>query len=110
MSSGYICKNCGAESPVGIGYVGEPERPEPIEDCEHPHVVDAWSLIGAEGRFRIQGGRAFYEAVMRNEATARSNDKVRLCRLDVGPSGVYQFNRWVNHDTRIEVLPPKGES
>ena len=107
-ASGYICKNCGAESPAGIGYVGQPERNEPAEGCEHPHVVAAWELIGAAGNFRVQGGRTVYEAVQWNEATARGY-RPRLSRLvtvtENGQHYLHQIDRWVDPETRIEVLP-----
>lgn len=36
-TTGYICKRCGAESPVGIGYAGQPDVDEPAPDCPNPH-------------------------------------------------------------------------
>jgi hypothetical protein len=40
----FICKKCGAESPIGIGYVlwpGEaPQRATPAPDCPGPHLAD----------------------------------------------------------------------
>lgn len=68
----------------------------------HVTVVRAWDLIGHDGSFRLAGGRTIYEAVMYNEATARST-RVRLVRLDTG-GGLHQVNRWVDPDTPVEVL------
>lgn len=76
------------------------------------HAERAWDLIGHEGQFRIsvastpsgKPGRTIYEAVQRNEATARSTDRVRLSRLVVGPEGVYQIDRWVDANTWIWVI------
>lgn len=63
----------------------------------------AWELIGQEGIFRLPGGRATYGAVMYCTATARS-DRPRLARLDAGPAGIRQVNRWVDPDAVVEVL------
>lgn len=38
--TGYLCKRCGAESPVGIGYAGTPDVPEPAPGCPNPHAAD----------------------------------------------------------------------
>ena len=65
-------------------------------------TVPAWDLIGHEGKFRIAGGRKVYEAVMRNEATARGDRSVRLCYLATD-GGLRQVNRWVDADTPIEI-------
>jgi len=39
----YICKECGAESPPGIGYVlrswEKPERDTPAPGCPNPHLI-----------------------------------------------------------------------
>jgi hypothetical protein len=35
----FLCKLCGAASPAGIGYVGEPERDYPAVGCPNPHVA-----------------------------------------------------------------------
>lgn len=66
-------------------------------------IMPAWELIGEDGSFRLPGGRALYDAVMYNDATARS-DRVRLARLVATPEGIYQLNRWVDWDQPIEVL------
>jgi len=59
----------------------------------------AWELIGWDnGRVRIVGGRATYEAVMIRDG----GDAVRLARLEVGPEGLRQLNRYVNPDTLLE--------
>jgi hypothetical protein len=37
----YVCKGCGAETPVGIGYVagsGRVSFPDPRPGCPNPHV------------------------------------------------------------------------
>lgn len=33
----YLCKTCGAESPVGVGYFGSPDAPHPAAGCPGPH-------------------------------------------------------------------------
>ena len=39
----YVCKECGAESPPGIGYVlrswEKPERDKPAPGCPNPHLI-----------------------------------------------------------------------
>jgi len=39
----YVCKECGAESPPGIGYVlrswEKPERDTPAPGCPNPHLI-----------------------------------------------------------------------
>lgn len=71
-------------------------------------IVPACELIGDEGEFRLPGGRATYEAVMCNLATARG-DRVRLCRLEATDRGLHQVNRYVDWDQPIEVLERSGE-
>jgi hypothetical protein len=40
--TGFICKRCGAESPVGIGYAAtQPEAGAPKADCPNPHTQGA---------------------------------------------------------------------
>ena len=34
----FLCKVCGAASPPGIGYVGEPVAAHPAPDCPNPHA------------------------------------------------------------------------
>lgn len=69
----------------------------------------AWDLIGEEGTFRLPGGRATYEAVLYNDATARRS-RVRLARLvATTPDGLRQVNRWVDWEQLIEVLTPESE-
>ncbi len=63
----------------------------------------ACALIGHEGTFRLPGGRATYEAVMYDEARARSA-RPRLARLDVTRDGIRQVNRWVDWDQPVEVI------
>lgn len=36
-TTGFICKRCGAESPVGIGYAGEPVSDVPAAGCPNFH-------------------------------------------------------------------------
>lgn len=44
----YVCKGCGAESPVGIGYWGSPpDVAAPAPGCEHPHVLPVCGGCGA---------------------------------------------------------------
>jgi hypothetical protein len=62
----------------------------------------AWDLIGHDGQFRLPGGRAVYEAVMYDEASARG-DRPRLARVETR-GGLRQVNRWVDADQLIEVL------
>jgi endonuclease YncB( thermonuclease family) len=68
------------------------------------NIQPAWDLIGHEGSFRVLGGRTIYEAVLRNEATARSDGLVRLSYLNTRDGYLRQVNRWVDGDTPIEVL------
>lgn len=41
MATGYLCKRCGAESPVGIGYAGTPTVPYPAPGCTNLHSKEA---------------------------------------------------------------------
>lgn len=66
-------------------------------------TVPAYSLVGAEGRFRVPGGRATYESVIYNDETARG-DRIRLTRLEVTPDGLHQVNRWVDWEAPVEIL------
>lgn len=61
-------------------------------------TAKAWDCIGFdEGKFRVVGGCVFWEAVMYNDATARSNN-VKLARLKYGR----ELNRYVAPDTLLE--------
>lgn len=44
MSSRFICKRCGAESPAGIGYANHGSGPLPAPDpaCPNPHMRPVW--------------------------------------------------------------------
>lgn len=66
-------------------------------------IRPACELIGSEGRYRLPGGRAEYEAVMYDEATARGS-RPRLARLEVTADGIRQVNRWVDWDQPVEVI------
>lgn len=73
------------------------------------NTVPACELIGHEGEFRLPGGRATYEAVCYDDATARS-DRARLCRITpvedtlTGWMGLRQVNRYVDWDQPVEVI------
>jgi hypothetical protein len=67
----------------------------------------AWELIGHEGQFRLPGGRAVYEAVMYDEASARGI-RPRLARLETR-GGLRQVNRWVDPDQPVEVIADDTE-
>jgi hypothetical protein len=79
--------------------------PAPSARCpfEGWHTRPAYELIGHEGTFRVPGGRATYEAVMYNDATARSS-RPRLARLEAREGGLYQVDRYVDWDQPVEVL------
>lgn len=66
-------------------------------------VRRAYELIGHEGTFKLPNGRVTYEAVMYDDARARS-DRPRLARLDVSGGRLRQVNRWVEWDDPILVL------
>lgn len=58
----------------------------------------AWDMVGwDDGPFRIQGGRAHYEAVMFNCGTR--GEKVLLAKLT---DGLRQVNRYVDGETILE--------
>jgi hypothetical protein len=82
-------------------------------------TYSAWDLIGFDGSpetteyltsrkfsggvyVRIVGGRALYEAVIYNDETGGQN--VRLARLDSTPEGLRQTDRYVDADTRLELV------
>lgn len=48
--TGYLCKRCGAASPVGIGYAGTPDAETPAPGCPGPHACtyDTGSMYGCE--------------------------------------------------------------
>ena len=72
-------------------------------------VTSAWNLIGAEGEFRIRGGRALYDDVYLGDGSR--TDRVLLRRLDPVDDGrVRQINRWVNPDEEIEVFAIDGDA
>lgn len=76
-------------------------------------TTTAWELVGfprdaEEDRalVRIVGGRTLYESVeFRDDGRSR---RVRLARLDVTAAGLRQVNRYVDPDTRLEVVPVDG--
>ena len=63
----------------------------------------ACELIGHEGQFRLPGGRAVYDAVMYDGASARGV-RPRLARLDTSRGYIRQINRYVDWDDPIEVI------
>jgi hypothetical protein len=70
----------------------------------HYPLQPAYELIGHQGVFRLPNGRTLYEAVMYDDATAKS-DRPRLARLDgTSPEGIRQINRYVDWDQPIEVI------
>lgn len=72
-------------------------------------VTSAWNLIGAEGEFRIRGGRALYEDVYRGDGSR--TDRVLLRRLDsVDDGSLRQVNRWVGPDQGVEVFAIDGDT
>jgi hypothetical protein len=65
-------------------------------------TATAWESIGWDGgRFRIQGGRAYYEAVLYN---CHNNGRlVKLARLEaVGDMQVREVSRYVEPSTILE--------
>lgn len=70
----------------------------------------AWKEIGWDnGPLRIKGGRAIYQAVMHNCATARS-DNVKLARLGeyhgATCQGLREVCQYVGPDVVLEFLQP----
>ena len=70
----------------------------------------AWDVIGWDnGPFRIKGGKAVYQAVSHNCATARSS-KVKLARLGdydgTECRGLREVSQSVGPDTVLEFLQP----
>jgi hypothetical protein len=68
-------------------------------------TATAWELIGLvpdNARVRIQGGRALYDEVIFWDDTP--GEKVLLARLDVGARGLKQVNRYVEHNTVLEIV------
>ncbi|MGE0412004.1 MAG: hypothetical protein AB7I98_03965 [Verrucomicrobiales bacterium] len=72
-------------------------------------TATAWESIGwDDGKFRIKGGRAIYEAVLYNCKNAADN--VKLARLEVGNfepdkplfSSIREISRYVPPDTVLE--------
>ena len=48
-STGFSCKNCGAESPVGVGYKDDGPYPSADPNCMNYHVVDGEVVAGDGG-------------------------------------------------------------
>jgi hypothetical protein len=48
-STGFSCKNCGAESPVGVGYKDNGPYPSADPTCQNYHVVDGEVVAGDGG-------------------------------------------------------------
>lgn len=76
-------------------------------------TATAWESIGFdEGKFRIKGGRALYEAVMYN--CANSAQLVKLARLDVVRVGnqnrIKEVSRYVKPDTILEFVEPEEKT
>lgn len=98
-----------------------PTTPKPDESgatsCSAWRIVrtdTAWNSIGHDGgTFRIRGGRALYDAVIYNCATARTNN-VTLARLGnydgTVAKGLRQYNRIVDPDTVLEFLEPNTKT
>jgi len=67
-----------------------------------PREATAWDSIGwDDGRFRIKGGRTYYEAVIFNCGTR--GDQVKLAKLEVVETGngprLKEVRRYVDPDT-----------
>ncbi len=63
-----------------------------------PRLSSAWNLIGwDDGRLRIAGGRAAYDAVSYDDS--RGGKLVRLQRLDATNFGLRVVTRYVDPDT-----------
>lgn len=79
-------------------------EPTSYEVMERKPWLTAFDLIGYDGDqyIRVRGGRALYETVLVRDGYAWGN--VRLCRIDVGPLGLRQVNRYVHPDTPVELV------
>lgn len=75
----YICKQCGAESPAGIGYVlgpgKRPERSEPDPTCPNQHV-NAWLVIGVWGGHDTEDERAHALVAMPGNTKISRNNRI----------------------------------
>lgn len=72
------------------------------------YSVAAWYAIGFDdGKFRIRGGRAIYEAVMYD--ASRNGKNVKLARLEFD-EGAYEVSRYVPPDTMLEFLAEDDEA
>jgi len=69
-----------------------------------PQWTTAHDLIGYDGDqwIRIVGGRALYETASVRDGYV--DGLVRLSRLDVGPRGLRQVDRYVHPDTPVELV------
>ena len=66
-------------------------------------VATAWDAIGFDdGKFRIKGGRALYEAVMYN--CHNDGRLVKLARLAVTDKGIVEVARYVEPETELEFV------
>lgn len=66
-------------------------------------IKTAWELIGwDDGLVRIVGGRATYEAVMYD--CERDGRCVKLAKLKAEQGGIREIKRYVEPDTRLEIV------
>lgn len=77
---------------------------------DHLTITTAWDLIGFDGNWddkpadvRVVGGRTRYEAVGFSDSTR--GDRVRLTRADFSDGNMRAVVRYVDADTRLEVVP-----
>lgn len=69
------------------------------------YKLQAWYAIGFDdGKFRIAGGRAIYEAVMYE--SSRAGKLVKLARLEFA-DGAHEVKRYVKPETWLEFLAEK---
>jgi hypothetical protein len=73
-----------------------------------PILFSAWDCIGRYSLaidnthlIRISGGRTLYE----DASLAKTENSVRLARLAMAP--LHQINRYVDPETRVELVPIK---
>jgi hypothetical protein len=94
-----VCRVCGKN----LALTSSGRIPRHLAQDKAARTVEAVDLIGHEGVFRLPGGRTTYEAVMYNDARARS-DRPRLARLEARQDGLHQVERWVDWEQPIEVI------
>lgn len=62
------------------------------------------TILGANGRFRVRGGRAIWEDAFVDASRPTWGETVRISRLVSTDSGIREIRRYVPWNTPVEVI------